>query len=173
MPENIVLIGFMGSGKTTVGKILATRLGWRFRDTDAMIEKKFAMTIEAIFDELGEDVFREMERMVVAEVARTRRAVIATGGGAVLKLDNVQRLQEGNRVVWLQVKPATAIKRAGLTADRPLLQDRQPEDVAALLRCRELFYAFADVHIDTEGKDAAAVADEIEEALQTWLANLK
>ncbi|WP_338832826.1 Shikimate kinase [Moorella humiferrea] len=173
MPDNIVLIGFMGSGKTTVGKILAANLGWSFLDTDAMIEEDAGLSIKEIFARYGEQYFRELEQAAVARAAASRRAVIATGGGAVLSGVNVQRLREGNKVVWLQVGLETALQRAGVTGDRPLLQGRRQEEVAELIKHREPYYAFADVYVETDGKNAAAVAGEIKEALKLWLANLK
>jgi len=173
MPDNIVLIGFMGSGKTTAGKILAASLGWPFLDTDTMIEEETGLPIKKIFACYGERYFRELEQAAVARASASRRAVIATGGGAVLCEENVQRLREGNRVVWLQVQPETALQRAGVKGDRPLLQGRRREEVANLLKHREPYYAFADVYIQTDGKDAAAVAGEIKEALNSWLASLK
>ncbi|MBC7324165.1 MAG: shikimate kinase [Moorella sp. (in: Bacteria)] len=173
MPDNIVLIGFMGSGKTTAGKILAASLGWSFLDTDAMIEGETGLPVKKIFARYGEQYFRELEQAAVARATACRRAVIATGGGAVLSGDNVQRLREGNKVVWLQVRLETALQRAGVTGDRPLLQGRRREELAGLLKRREPYYAFADVYIDTDGKDAAAVAGEIKEALKSWLASLK
>ncbi|CEP66029.1 Shikimate kinase/Threonine synthase-like 1 [Moorella glycerini] len=173
MPDNIVLIGFMGSGKTTAGKILAASLGWSFVDTDAMIEEDAGLSIKEIFARYGEQYFRELEQAAVAQAAASRGAVIATGGGAVLSGDNVRRLREGNKVVWLQVRLETALQRAGVTGDRPLLQERRREEVAELFKRREPYYTFADVYIDTDGKDAAAVAGEIKEALKLWLASLK
>ncbi|WP_338835328.1 shikimate kinase [Neomoorella thermoacetica] len=172
MPGNIVLIGFMGSGKTTVGRLLARDLGWSFLDTDTMVEERLGLPVKEIFAREGEEFFREVEKEAVARVATARQAVIATGGGAVLCGVNVQLLREGNKVVWLQVRPETALKRAGLDDSRPLLQGREPRDIAALLRRREPYYAFADLYIDTDGKEAAAVAREIKEALKAWLESL-
>jgi len=173
MPDNIVLIGFMGSGKTTAGKILAASLGWSFLDTDAMIEEDAGLSIKEIFARYGEQYFRKLEQAAVARAAAARGAVIATGGGAVLCGDNVRRLREGNKVVWLQVRLETALHRAGVKGDRPLLQGRRREEVAGLFKHREPYYTFADVYIDTDGKDADAVAGEIKEALKSWLASLK
>lgn len=173
MPDNIVLIGFMGSGKTTVGKILAASLGWPFLDTDTIIEEETCLPIKKIFALYGEQYFRELEQAAVARATASRRAVIATGGGAVLSGVNVQRLRAGNKVVWLQVGLETVLQRAGVSGDRPLLQGRHREEVANLLKYREPYYAFADVYVKTDGKNATAVAGEIKEALKSWLASLK
>lgn len=172
MPGNIVLIGFMGSGKTTVGRLLAADLGWSFLDTDVLVEERTGLPVKEIFAREGENFFREIEIEAVARVATARRAVIATGGGAVLSGVNVQRLRQDSKVVWLQVRPETALKRAGIAGDRPLLQGRTVKDIADLLKRREPYYAFADLCIDTDGKDAVAVAREIKEDLKTWLASL-
>ncbi|WP_258359264.1 shikimate kinase [Moorella sulfitireducens] len=173
MPGNIVLVGFMGSGKTTVGKLLAAGLGWTFLDTDALIEEESGLPIKEIFACYGEHYFRELEQAAVARATACQRAVIATGGGVVLSRENVRHLREGNKVVWLQVRPETALQRAGKKGDRPLLQGRRQEEVAKLLAYREPYYAFADLYVATDGKEAADVAGEIKEALKTWLANLK
>lgn len=172
MPGNIALIGFMGSGKSTVGPILAADLGWSFVDTDNLIEKKTGLSIKEIFACYGETHFRELERKAVAEAVSGKRAVIATGGGAVLSLENMQRLKEGNKVVWLQVQPDTVLQRTGTAEDRPLLQGQKGENIVNLLEQREKYYTCADVWLTVDAMKPAEVAAAIKGALQRWLACL-
>lgn len=170
MPGNIVLIGFMGSGKSTTGRILADSLGWTFIDTDTVIEEQAGLSINEIFNRYGETYFRELEQEAVAQIASLRQAVIATGGGAVLSGVNIRRLREGNKVIWLQVRPETALKRAGAAGNRPLLQGQKLEEILELYKRRERAYAFADLWLATDAKEAEEVAAEIKEALKQWLA---
>jgi shikimate kinase len=173
MPGNIVLIGFMGSGKSTSGRILAASLGWKFIDTDALITTEAGLPVREIFARHGEAYFRALEQEAVARAVTFSRAVIATGGGAVLSPVNVQRLQQGNKVVWLQVELATALARTGTTEERPLLQVQKPEDIARLWRRRQKYYQFADLWLNTATRPPAEVAAAIKEALEQWLAELK
>ncbi len=173
MPENIILIGFMGSGKSTVGPLLATSLGWKFIDTDCLIEKKSGLSIGEIFACHGESYFRELERKAVAAAVSSWRAVIATGGGAVLFPENIRCLKQGNKVIWLQIKPSTVLQRIGSAGERPLLQGKKAEDIANLLAQRERYYACADVRIVVDGKKPVQIAMDIKGALGHWLANLR
>ncbi|MDK2820114.1 MAG: shikimate kinase [Clostridia bacterium] len=173
MPGNIVLIGFMGSGKSTIGQILAKELGWRYLDTDAMIEQKVGISIKEIFAKYGEKYFRDLEEKAVSRTLVVSRTVIATGGGAVLSKLNVKNLKPGNKVVWLKVRPETVVDRVGADDGRPLLKNQDLSNITKLIEKRQSYYSFADLHIDTDQKDAAAVAGEIKEALEPWLENLK
>ncbi|HHP50370.1 MAG TPA: shikimate kinase [Moorella mulderi] len=169
MPGNIVLVGFMGSGKTQVGKLLALRLGWPFVDTDELIEDREGISIAEIFSRYGEAYFRQQERRVIEELASRRRTVIATGGGAFIPKDSREILKRGNRVVWLRVRPETVLKRIGGSQDRPLLLGLSLAQVESLLAQREPFYAEAHIHLEVDGKDPEEVAREIEEELKQWL----
>lgn len=173
MPGNIVLIGFMASGKTTVGRLLAGNLRWNFYDTDAEVEKEAGCSIAELFARKGEAYFRQREKEVIARITEGSRAVIATGGGAVLAPENVKRLREGNKVIWLKADGETVWQRVAGSEDRPLVRGRSREEVVALLKKREPYYSFADLKIETAGKRAEEIVAEIMEGLNGWLANYK
>ncbi len=157
----VVLIGYRGTGKTTVGKMVARRLSLPFLDTDALVEEMTGISIPAIFANAGEAAFRSLEREVIAGLADFS-GVIATGGGAVLDPENVRALRKGGTVVLLEADPEEVITRiAG--SDRPSLTGLQPEEeVRALLRTRRPFYlAAADICIRSGGQSPDVVADEI------------
>lgn len=144
--ENIVLIGMPSSGKSTVGRVLAERLGKRFADSDALVTERIGMPIADYFAQRGEAAFREREQEAVADLAATGRQVIATGGGAILRPENVTALRRSGRLVFLDRSPEKLIA----TADRPLASDRET------LRRRyeeryDLYCAAADLHIDGDG----------------------
>ena len=144
--ENIVLIGMPSSGKSTVGCALAERLGKRFADSDALVTERIGMPIADYFAQRGEAAFREREQEAVADLAATGGQVIATGGGAILRPENVTALRRSGRLVFLDRSPEKLIA----TADRPLASDRE-----ALRRRYEerydLYCAAADLHIDGDG----------------------
>lgn len=171
MPCNIVLVGFMASGKTTVGRLLATYLGWEFVDTDIEVEKVAGSSIPAIFSQKGEAYFRQVEKEVITRVVAGSRKVIATGGGAVSDPENRERLWAGNKVVWLKVPLDIVWQRAAGDKSRPLLQGRTREQVEALLKERELYYAMAHLHVEVEGKGPSQIAREIMEGLGKWPEN--
>ncbi len=163
-----MLMGFMGTGKSEVGRRLAQRLGRAFVDTDEWIEERAGKRIAAIFNEEGEAAFRRLEREAVAVAAAANRgdAVIAVGGGAVLDPENVRRLREGGVLVHLTARPEVVLRRIGDGASRPLLRDDPEAAVARLLAEREPAYAAAaDVVVDTSEHDAEQVVEEIQRAL--------
>ncbi len=153
--ENIVLIGMPASGKSTVGKLIAEKLNRKFVDIDALIVEKTGMPITEIFNSLGEEKFRELEAEVINEVAKESSLVIATGGGAVLKPENVYALK-GNGKIYFIDRP---LEKLDITEDRPL--SSTPEKNAELYEKRYPIYkASCDVKIDVLG-DAEAVAENI------------
>lgn len=162
---NVVLVGMMGSGKSSAGRILATRLGWPFVDTDAEIEAEAGLTIPALFARDGEAGFRARERAVVARVSGGDLQVVATGGGAVLAPENRAALREGGLVFWLKAPPAELYRRAleqGIDG-RPLLAGEDPLGrLAALSASREEAYRAAAHHVvETDEIGPEAVADRI------------
>lgn len=165
--KNIVLIGFMGSGKTEVGKRLADRLGYTFVDTDGIIEKKTGKSIADIFSEYGEDYFRKLESGVAGELSSTRGHVISTGGGIVINRENILNLKKGGLIVWLKASPETIYKRVKSESHRPLLDVEDPlDEIKRLLGLRESLYAEADISVDTDGLDAGKIVDIIIEAYE-------
>jgi shikimate kinase len=132
--KNVYLVGLMGSGKTTIGRSLAKRLGFGFIDSDREIEARTGVSIPTIFEIEGEDGFRKREAQVIAEVSRQSGVVVATGGGAVLRPENRENLRSHGFVVYLNVPPQTLWERTRHDRNRPLLQVADP-----LLKLKELF----------------------------------
>ena len=142
MKDNIVLIGFMGSGKSTVGKLLAKLLGYTFVDTDAFIEQQEGMTINDIFAKHGEAHFRALETEVAKTLSGKKHLVIATGGGMVLNRINAETLRSSSLSVWLKITPETVLERLKDDTSRPLLNRAdKKEAVTNLLMQRDAVYS--------------------------------
>ena len=163
----------MGTGKTTVGRVLAQKLDRQFVELDALIEKKVCKSIPDIFRQNGEIAFRELEITVTKEVASRKNLVIACGGGVVLNRINIDRLHQQGIIVYLSATPAVILKRVSNDRHRPLLEvaDRA-KTIRQLLKFRRPFYeAAADIKIDTTGLTIDSVAGEIISRLKTIRAN--
>jgi shikimate kinase len=161
--ERIVLVGFMGTGKSTIGRSLAERLGWAFRDMDAWIEERVGLSVAEIFRDRGEPFFREEERRVALETRTLRHHVIATGGGAFADPATRAALQDGAATVWLRCDIETILQRVGGDASRPLAAGR--ERMATLLADRESSYRLAELTVDTADAPPGEVAERIVKAL--------
>ncbi len=160
--ENLVLLGSMGSGKSTVGRRLAERLGMAFVDTDVLVERAARLSVAEIFQRYGEPRFRALERRAIGRAAVGRRQVIATGGGAVMDPRNRARLRNAGMTIWLKASPEVAVERVAHTNDRPLLPaDQRKDAIARLLAQREPYYREALIHVDTSGRDVEDVASTI------------
>ena len=168
--RNVVLIGFMGTGKSEVGRLLARRLGWSFIDTDRRVEARERATIAQIFARRGEAYFREGEARVIAEVAAKPDAVIATGGGAVLKPDNMIHLRRHGWIVSLTAPVEVLLRRLGDGEDRPLLRPvphgtglrgDMRQNVIKLLDQRRPLYRDADLVVDVSNAPAKRVVEAI------------
>jgi shikimate kinase len=149
--QSIVLIGMMGAGKSAVGRCLQQRFGFSRFDTDEMVTSKFGMPISKIFSKHGEDKFREAETEMLRALVASGPAVIVTGGGIVLREQNLDLLRQLGAVVWLQADEAILFKRASRTGNRPLLQPKNPRDAfGQILQVRMPLYAkVADIRVDT------------------------
>ena len=150
---NIVLIGFRGSGKSTVGRRLAGKLWLDFVDTDAVIMERAGKTIREIFEAEGEEGFRQRETQVIAETAARENVVIAAGGGAILRQENVEALKRNGKIVWLHAPAETLHQRISAdpqtSASRPNLAGGGLEEVRQLLEARiPLYRAAADVTLE-------------------------
>ncbi len=149
--DNVVLVGFMGAGKTVCGRLLARRLGRCFVETDDMITAREGRSIPEIFQHHGEARFRELEGEMLERLRLKSGDVIATGGGLPCRDGHVDTLKSIGTVVWLRGDLAALRERAGRAGDRPMLSGRSAEDVERLYRQREPYYARADLTIDTTG----------------------
>jgi shikimate kinase len=151
----IYVVGFMASGKSTVGRHLAHRLGWNFFDTDDEIESGEKLTIAEIFDTRGETEFRRIETGIIRQhlrwIERGRPAVLALGGGAFAEPASRQLLQDNGLAVWLDCPFEIVKRRLGLDSKRPLARD--PEKFAELFEARRGAYSLADIHIPIENDD--------------------
>lgn len=160
--KNIVLTGFMGAGKSVVGRKLAERLGLGVVDTDDVIEEESGMEISEIFSRFGEARFRELESEAVQKVASLENSVIVTGGGVVLKAENIDTLREKGVIVYLHAAPETVYNRVKNETHRPLLQVEDPlKKIKELLDFRAPFYANNDIEIDTSNLSVDEVVEEI------------
>lgn len=162
MPDRILLVGMMGAGKTTVGRLLAARLGWRYLDSDEQIEATTGRTVREIFEDEGEPAFRKLETEALrTALADQERCVVAVAGGAVLAQENQELLRDAGFVVWLRAEPSVLTRRAVTGDHRPLLADDPSGVIRRLLAQREPIYAaLADVVVDVDevGPDAAVEA---------------
>lgn len=159
---NIVLTGFMGSGKSSVGKKLAKKLQFQFIDTDEIIEKDVGISIAKIFQKKGEPYFREVESKAVALVSILDKFVIATGGGVPLKKANMEELERNSIVIYLKVSPEIVLKRIGHDLSRPLLKTKDPLETAReILHKREQAYARCTEMIDTDHSSIDEVIEKI------------
>jgi len=164
---SIALIGYRGTGKTTLAKLLAERLDYDWIDADVEVERRAGKSITEIFEASGEEAFRDLEAEVVADLCPRERSVLALGGGAVLREANQKCLAQCQQIVWLRATVKTIAER--LSSD-PTTPGRRPNltnrgglhEIEQLLAAREPIYrACATLEVDTEGKDLAKIVDEI------------
>jgi len=161
----------MCAGKSTVGRLLAARLHKTFVETDALVEQRAGMSVAEVFSSFGEERFRDLEAEVVADAAMMQDAVIACGGGVVLRRSNVELLRAGAVLVYLDVSPRTVLQRLGPPSDvRPLLSGEDREEcVLKLMAQRQPIYrASAELSLDTSGLTPGSVAAAIETLLKDY-----
>lgn len=155
----IYLIGFMGAGKTTVGRRLAKKLGWKFIDLDREIERTEGRTIADLFRENGEPHFRMLEHQRLQEVSTSEKAVIALGGGTFADPANRDLAQNTGLTIWLKVSFAQVAERVKIDGTRPKFGNK--EQAERLYQMREPYYAMAKLHVLTDSQSPEAVANEI------------
>lgn len=159
---SIIVTGFMGSGKSTVGRLLAGKLQRPFIDMDTEIERREGRAISDIFAREGEPVFRRIERALVEELADRRGLVVATGGGVVLDPDNIADFSRTGLLVCLDARPEVVLARVEKESHRPLLEgEARMQRITNLMRDRAPCYARIAHHIDTNGLSADAVAEAV------------
>jgi len=167
MFKNIILTGFMGVGKTSVGTRLAKDLGFTFADTDELIEADQKTTISGIFSAFGEAYFRDVEARIIKQVLENADQVISTGGGAVIRDDNRKAFKENGVTICLTARPASIYARIKHETHRPLLQCDDPlAKIRELLDARAKFYRQADLIIDTSERSVEDVIGEIKEKVR-------
>ena len=164
-PTRVVLVGFMGSGKTSVGRVLARKLRYRFEDMDRRIEERTGRTVADIFRDDGEEAFREMEREEAQALTSLPRRVVATGGGAFTRPATRALLQEGALTVWLRCDLERILSRIPADGSRPLAANR--DIMPALLAEREPSYRLADVTVDTSRRTPREVVERIVELFES------
>jgi shikimate kinase/3-dehydroquinate synthase len=159
VPDRVVLVGFMGSGKSSVGRLVAQSLGYRFEDMDRRIEDRAGRTIAEIFRDDGEEAFREMEREEARALSRLGERVVAAGGGAFARPETRALLQEGALTVWLRCDLDRILARVPADGSRPMAGNRAI--MRALLAERESAYRMADMVVDAGSGTLREVADRI------------
>ena len=164
---NIILIGPMGSGKTSTGRMLAKEMGYAFADTDEEVTKRTGVSIAYIFDVEGEEGFRKRECLALKECLNDNNTVLSTGGGIVLSKENRDLLQDRGTVVYLQTSIRTQVKRTASTNNRPLLQNKDPEETLEklMLTRAPLYEEIADITIMTDNKSLQEMSKEIQRAI--------
>lgn len=162
-PDNVVLVGFMGAGKSVVGKSLSQSLGMDLFDIDDLIEIRQNLSISKIFEAFGEEHFRNLERDTIAEISQLKNAVISCGGGAVLYNSNINNLKSNGKIFWLKAQPETIYQRIKDDEDRSQLKDKMSlSHITALLSERWAKYkAVADYTIETDNLSIETICDEI------------
>ncbi|HAF02510.1 MAG TPA: shikimate kinase [Spartobacteria bacterium] len=173
--KSIVLIGMMGAGKSSVGRCLQRRTGLSRFDTDEMAATKLGMSIPEIFSKFGEEKFREIETQTLRELDPAKAMIIVTGGGIVLRDENVDLLKRLGTIVWLEAREETLFERASRRGNRPLLETENPrKTLSEMLRARSPLYAkVADIRVDTSALSHDEVADAILSKIEDSIATRK
>ncbi len=165
---NIVLTGFMGTGKSAAGRVLARELGLKLVDIDAMVVEQAGISVTGIFEKFGEARFRELESTAIKKVISTMNdCVVSTGGGAVVSSENRDALKKWGKIICLNASVETILERVGRRDDRPLLSsgDRK-ESIEKLLEERAVCYGDSDFTIDTSGMEVVDIVTKIKSLLR-------
>ena len=166
----VYLTGFMGSGKSTIGPILANTLGWEFYDLDNIIENKTGMKIKKIFDVYGEDYFRILERKTLLEISGNNKIVVSLGGGTIANKKNLEILKKTGFLFYLKLSSASAYKRLKYKKDRPVLFSDMGENftkedllkrINVLYEKRKIFYEQSDFIVETDNMPVGKTVDRI------------
>ncbi|MFH0947578.1 MAG: shikimate kinase [Elusimicrobiota bacterium] len=164
---NIILTGFMATGKSNVGKEIARLLKMKFVDTDDLIEKKTGMKISEIFAEKGENFFRDVESEIAETVSRYENCVVATGGGIVIRQENLDALKKNGKIVNLTASVKKILERVSKNSDRPLLNVKdKSKEIKELLAERKSYYEKCDFSVDTTNTTPKEAAERIVEKIK-------
>ncbi|AEE96327.1 shikimate kinase [Mahella australiensis] len=162
MGNNIYLTGFMGTGKTTVGRLLAKELNMNFVDTDEFIEQGMGMTVPSIFGIYGEAFFRQLEHNALISIAYRQGVVVSTGGGIVLRDDNINIMRRSGVMICLDASPDTVMRNVGSGKGRPVLDGGDlRRNIIELMDKRRQFYCQADIIVNIDDKTPETISDEI------------
>lgn len=164
--KNIALIGFMGTGKTTVGKLLSKKLNMKFVESDNIIVEQANKSINEIFEKFGEEKFREIEKNIIKKLSKEKNTIISCGGGVVIKKENISNLQKSSIIILLNSEIKEIIKRLETDKSRPLLKsenklEKKKRITLLLDKRKDLYLDSADIIIDTTGKKPEQITEEI------------
>ncbi|MDD3181239.1 MAG: shikimate kinase [Alphaproteobacteria bacterium] len=172
LPKSIVLIGMPGSGKSTIGRKIASHLGLPFVDSDHEVETAANMSISQIFEKLGEPAFRDGERKVIARLLSGPPIILSTGGGAFMNDQTRQLIQKQALSIWLQATLDTLVERTSRTDDRPLLQNGNPKTILSnLMSVREPIYSQADLTVVSQNVSVETTAQHVLAAIKNIIPN--
>ena len=166
----VFLTGFMGSGKSTIGPILANTLGWNFFDLDGLIEARKGKKIAEIFDEIGEAGFRSLEREILKETAKGENVIISLGGGTIADQENINFMKKKGKIIFLKASPESFYQRLKFKTDRPLLrgkdekllsQNELKQKIKEILHYRKKFYDQADISLKTDNTTIGKTVDAV------------
>lgn len=169
-PRIYYLAGFMGSGKSTIGPIVANSLGWNFADLDLVIEQRLGKKIATIFSEKGEPEFRKLEREVLKDISEGENLIISLGGGTIVDQKNINFMKSKGKIIFLEASPEAFYKRLRFKNDRPVLKNEDDETLSQeelknriinLLSYRKKFYNQADITIQTDGVTIGRTVDNL------------
>ena len=167
--KNIVLVGMMGAGKTTVGELLATKLNRELKDIDCVIEQEQKKSIIEIFTDDGEEAFRKLESETIEKFSNMSDLIISTGGGALEKANNLSNLQKNGIIIYLKADIEELFIRVKYETQRPLLKEQDPlEVIKKLIKKRKKFYLMADITIITDNKSPEKITEEIIKAIKNY-----
>lgn len=167
--KNIVLVGMMGAGKTTVGEYLSAKLNRELKDIDCVIEQEQKKSIIEIFTDDGEEAFRKLESETIEKFSNMSDLIISTGGGALEKANNLSNLQKNGIIIYLKADIEELFKRVKNETQRPLLKEQDPlEVIKKLIKKREKFYLMADITIITDNKSPEKITEEIIKAIKNY-----
>lgn len=166
--KNLFLIGFMGSGKSTIAKGLSELFPAEVVEMDAMIARQQGMAITEIFEKFGESYFRDLETKLLLDIGKQQGAIISCGGGVVIRPENIEAMKQSGIVIWLSASPETVYERVKDSKDRPVLNgNMNVEYIAGLQEKRRAMYeAAADVTVVTDGKSVDAICQEIQKIVE-------
>lgn len=173
----IYLTGFMGSGKTTIGHILANKIGWDFLDLDKLIETETGKKISGIFQEEGEEYFRQLESEYLKKISHYQQHIVSLGGGTIAFFDNLNILKNSGRIVYLKTSPEKVYARLRFKTDRPVLKMQEENDdknkiltrIADLMEKREIYYSQADIIFRTDNLPMGKAVDLLAKMINKYI----